>query len=71
MTQGDYDRLVALAKVTGKLPAVVVRNIVIEYLDAHAKDIDEAQKAAATYQAALQSLNTRTFSLFEEESEKK
>lgn len=67
LTTGDYNRLVTFAKVTGKLPAVAARNILIEYLDSHAQDIDEAQKAAATYQAALKNLNAHTISLFSEE----
>ena len=66
MTIGDYNRLVTFANVTGKPPAVAARNILIEYLDNHAQDIDEAQKAAATYHAALKNLNTRAISLFAE-----
>lgn len=66
LNQTDYDRLVIFSKVTGKLPAVAVRNILVEYLDNHAKDIDEAQKAAANYHAALQNLKTGCISLFED-----
>ena len=68
MTIGDYNRLVTFAKVTGKPPAVAARNILIEYLDTHAQDIDAATRAAANYQAALKNLNTRTVSLFSEEN---
>lgn len=66
LTQGEYERLVAFAKVTGKLPAVAARNIMNEYLDAHAHNIHEAERAAATYHAALRNLNTRSISLFGE-----
>lgn len=60
----DYDRLVTLAKVTGKLPAVAAREILIRYLDRHSADVEEAQKAAAQYQVALQALNAKQISLF-------
>ena len=66
LTIGDYNRLVTFANVTGKPPAVAARNILIEYLDTHEKDIDEAQRAAANYHAALKNLNTRAISLFTE-----
>lgn len=66
MTQADYDRLVIFAKVTGKLPAVAARNILIEYLDIHAKDIDAVKQAADNYHSALQHLNTGYISLFED-----
>ena len=56
LTQEDYDRLEVLAKVTGSLPAVVVRNVLVEYLDTHADEISEAQKAIAIYQSAIQNL---------------
>ena len=66
LTFGDYNRLVTFANVTGKPPAVAARNVLISYLDAHEKDIQEAQRAAANYHAALKNLNARAISLFAE-----
>ncbi len=68
LTQDLHTRLVSLAKITGKPPAVVVREILTDYLDTRAEEITEAQKAAEAYHTSLKNLRYRQPSLFSEEA---
>ena len=65
LTPSDYERIVVLAKVTGKLPAQAVRDVVVQYLDRHAADIEEAIRANEELKKAMTNLNARQMSLFD------
>lgn len=67
LTAEINERLITLAKVEGKPPAVVAREIVTDYLLSHANEISEAQKAADAYHASLKKIQDRRISLFDDE----
>lgn len=67
LNDADNLQLMTLAKVVGKPPAVVVREILIDYLSSHKEEIDEAQRAADAYHASLNFLRPRQLVLFPEE----
>ncbi len=66
LTDTEFNQLTTLAKVEAKPPAVVVREILADYLVTHKKKIDEALLAADAYHASLKNLS-RQISLFTED----
>ena len=62
----DYERLATFARVTGTLPAVAARDIILQYLDARQDDVAELEKATNAYHAALKKFGNGTISLFPE-----
>ena len=64
LTDAENFQLTRLAKVIGKPTAVVVREILMDYLDAHKDEIDEADRAANAYHASLKNLRPRQTVLF-------
>ena len=64
LTDAEKFQLTRLAKVIGKPTAVVVREILMDYLDAHKDEIDEADRAANAYHASLKNLRPRQTVLF-------
>ena len=67
LTADEHNQLDTLAKVIGKPPAVVVREILTDFLSTRSKEIAEANRAAAAYHASIKNLNVRQTSLFTEE----
>ena len=67
LTGTEYFQLTTLAKVAGKLPAVIAREILTDYLSAHKEEIEAADRAADAYQKSLKPLRLRQTSLFPEE----
>lgn len=59
------EKLERLAKVEGKKTAVVAREILIDFLETHDKEIEEAQKAHATYSTIMKKLHSSQQSLFD------
>ena len=53
LTAAEFDDFAQLAKIEGVQPAVLVRRIVFDYLDARADLIAEARRAEAAYQESL------------------
>lgn len=64
LTDAEKFQLMRLAKVVGKPPAVVVREILTDYLATNKDEIDEADRAADAYHASLQNLRPRQTVLF-------
>ena len=63
----DYERLARFSRVTGRLPAVVARTVILDFLDAHEDEVAELEKAVAAYQSAFKNLKDRNaISLFPE-----
>lgn len=69
LTNEVNDRLLTLAKIERKPPAVVAREIIIDYLESRKDKIDEAQRAADAYHASLKNLRSyEQLSIFPEEN---
>lgn len=64
LTDAENFQLTRLAKVVNKPTAVVVREILTDYLDVHKDEIDEADRAADAYHASLKNLRPRQTMLF-------
>lgn len=54
-----YRRLAALATVEGKPTATFAREIIAEYLDSRAADVEEALKFVAGYQDSLKAFRAK------------
>ena len=67
LTDDEHNQLWTLAKVIGKPPAVVVREILTDFLSTRSKEIAEANRAAAAYHASIKNLHVRQTSLFAQE----
>lgn len=66
VTEDLNARLVELAEIEGKPPAAVVREILIDYLDTNAEEINKAKRAHSTYTSIMKRLR-RQQSLFDDE----
>lgn len=64
LTDAEKFQLTRLAKVVKKPIAVVVREILTDYLDVHKDEIDEADRAADAYYTSLKNLRPRQTVLF-------
>lgn len=60
LTDTEFHQLSALAKVKNMPPAVVVREVLADYLTVHKADITEAVAAADAYHTSLEKLSRQT-----------
>lgn len=67
LNDAENFQLTRLAKVVGKPTAVVVREILTDYLFTHKDEIEAADRAADAYHASLRTLRSRQTVLFPEE----
>lgn len=59
------ERLYILAEIEGKKPTTVARNIVADFLETHAKEIEEAQQAHITYSSIMKNLHSKQSAMFD------